>query len=91
MYRWLVLAFVLAAIVAGLVIGVLNAQVVSLDLVVFSPTLPLGALVLASLALGVLLGIVLTYVLFVLPGHLMRRKRSQPASDDQRLTDKSNV
>ncbi len=91
MFRWLLLAFFLLAFVAGLVIGVLNPQIVALDLIMFDLALPLGALVLAAMVSGLMLGLILTYVLFVLPGRLVRRKRAESSAAGQRLTDQSNA
>ncbi len=91
MFRWLLLAFFLLAFIAGLVIGVLNPQIVALDLVVFDLVLPLGALVLVAMVSGVVLGLILTYLLFVLPGRLVRRKRAGSSAAGQRLSDQSNA
>jgi lipopolysaccharide assembly protein A len=91
MFRWLLLAFFLVAVVAGLVIGVLNPQAVTLDLALFSLNLPLGALMLSALVLGVLFGLLLTVVLFVLPGRLAGRRRSKTSAAGQQLTDQSNA
>lgn len=90
MFRWLLLFFLLAAVVAGLVVGVLNPQTVDLDLVLVQLSLPLGALTLAALALGIMLGLILAAILFALPARLSRRGQPQ-ASTDTRLTDQSNA
>ena len=90
MYRWLLLFLVLAAVVAGLVIGVLNPQTVTLDLLAISLNFPLGALVLAALAVGILLGLILAAVLFVLPSRLARRSQAKP-SVESGMTDQSNA
>jgi len=90
MFRWLLLFFFLAAVVAGLVVGVLNPQTVSLDLLAFNLGAPLGALVLAALVAGILLGLVLAAVLFVLPSRLSRRGRTK-SSAESGMTDQSNA
>ncbi len=90
MFRWLLLFFFLAAVVAGLVIGVLNPQTVTLDLLVISLNFPLGALVMAALAAGILLGLILAAVLFVLPSRLAHRGRAK-ASAESGMTDQSNA
>lgn len=91
MFRWLLLAFFLLAFIAGLVVGVLNPHSVALDLVMFELVLPLGAMVLLAMVFGVMLGLILTFVLFVLPGRLMRRDRAESSAAGQRLTDQSNA
>ncbi len=90
MFRWLLLFFFLAAVVVGLVIGVLNPQSVSLDLLIASLSFPLGALVLAALAVGILLGLVLAALLFVLPGRVARRSQAK-ASAESGMTDQPNA
>lgn len=73
MYRWLLLIVVLVAIAAGLVVGILNPDTISVDLLFAKFALPLGALVLGAMVIGVLLGLVLALILFVVPGRLKRR------------------
>ncbi|MDZ7789509.1 MAG: lipopolysaccharide assembly protein LapA domain-containing protein [Xanthomonadales bacterium] len=90
MFRWLLILFVLAAAVAGLVIGVLNAETVSLELLVIELSLPLGALVLLALALGLVLGLALSWLLFFLPGRLRRASRSRQRHKGTDLADRPN-
>ena len=90
MYRWLLLFFFLAAVVAGLVIGVLNPQSVTLDLVTVSLDFPLGALVLTALSFGILLGLILAAVLFVLPSRLARRGQGKETASSG-MTDQTNA
>ncbi len=89
MFRWLLLFFFLAAVIVGLVVGVLNPQTVNLDLVAFNLSSPLGALVLAALVAGILLGLLLAAVLFALPSSLVRRGREK-VSAESGMTDQSN-
>ncbi|QOC21650.1 DUF1049 domain-containing protein [Wenzhouxiangella sp. AB-CW3] len=90
MYRWVLLILVLAAIITGLVVGVLNADTVQLDLLAFTLSLPLGAMVLACLGLGVLFGLLMAAVMFVLPARLARQGRGDsPTSPDR--SDPSNA
>lgn len=70
MFRWFLIAVTLAAAVVGLVIGSLNPDTVELELLVISLRLPLGALVVAGLAVGALTGLLLSWLLFILPGRL---------------------
>ncbi|MFW5927234.1 MAG: lipopolysaccharide assembly protein LapA domain-containing protein [Wenzhouxiangella sp.] len=74
MYRWLLLILLLVAIGVGLVVGVLNPDAVALDLLFVQWSLPLGALVLGAMMAGVLIGLVLAFVMFVVPGRLTRRR-----------------
>lgn len=90
MFRWLLILLVLAAAVTGLVVGVLNADAVSLDLLVFQVSLPLGALVLLALAVGLLTGLVLAWLLFYLPGRLQRSNRSRSKDKGTELTHRPN-
>jgi uncharacterized integral membrane protein len=90
MFRWLLLFLLLLAVVAGLVIGVLNPQTVELDLLALQLSLPLGALALAALAVGILIGLILAALLFALPARLTRRGTTG-TSTDTRLTDQSNA
>jgi uncharacterized integral membrane protein len=90
MFRWFLLFFFLAAVIVGLVVGVLNPQTVNLDLLAFNLSFPLGALVLTALVAGILLGLVLAAVLFVLPARLARRGRAK-VSAETGMTDQSNA
>lgn len=76
MFRWLLIVLVLLAAIAGLALGVVNSEPVTLDLIATGISLPLGALVLATLTLGILTGLFLAWLLFILPGRLRARSRS---------------
>lgn len=88
MFRWLLILLVLAAAVAGLIVGVLNADIVSLDLLMLEVSLPLGALVLLALALGLVVGLALAWLLFFLPGRLRRASRSRQRNKGTDLADR---
>lgn len=90
MFRWLLILLVLLAAVAGLIVGVLNADSVTLDLLTFELTLPLGALVLLALAVGVLTGLALAWILYYLPGRLQRAKLSRRNEKGTDLADRPN-
>jgi uncharacterized integral membrane protein len=77
MYRIALVLTAMLAVLAGLVIGTLNAQAVSLDLLWFSLDWPLGLVVLAALSLGLLIGIGLTWLFAVLPERVRRRARQR--------------
>lgn len=87
MYRWLLIVLVLLAAVAGLALGVLNARPVTFDLILTDVSLPLGALVLAALATGVLAGLVLAWLLFIVPSRLGRRARVHTSNKGNDLAD----
>ncbi|KAA9132056.1 LapA family protein [Marinihelvus fidelis] len=85
---------VAAALVAalGLVIGTLNADPVHLDLLWVQLNWPLGLVLLASLSLGIAIGVLMTWLVRVLPlrAHLRTVKRRQAeseASASQALTE----
>lgn len=73
MFRWFLILVLLLAAVVGLLLGSLNVEPVELDLLLVNTTLPLGALVMAALVAGVLLGLLLSWLLFILPGQLGRK------------------
>lgn len=77
MFRFGLVLTASLAVVAGLVVGSLNAGAVTLDLFWFSLTWPLGLLVLAAASLGILLGIGLTWLFAVLPERVRRRTRQR--------------
>jgi len=82
MFRWILLLLVVVAVAAGLAVGALNPDSVTLDLAVARIALPLGALVLCALAVGTVCGLVLAWLLFVIPGKLKapRRRRADKES-----------
>lgn len=88
MYRWLLILLVLLAAVAGLAIGVLNADTVGLELLIVEVSLPLGALVMLAFALGLMLGLALSWLLFFLPGRLRRTSRSRQPNKGTDLADR---
>ncbi|MGY6554900.1 MAG: hypothetical protein ACXIUM_10300 [Wenzhouxiangella sp.] len=77
MYRWFLILAVFLAAAAGLLIGVLNPDPVTLELAIFAPTLPKGALVVAVFGAGVLAGLLLFWLLFALPARWQRRVRPE--------------
>ena len=77
MFRFGLALTAVLAVLAGLVIGTLNAEPVSLDLLVFGLDWPLGLVVLAALSLGLLIGIGLTWLFGLLPERVRRRNRQR--------------
>lgn len=90
MFRWLLILLVLLAAIIGLVIGALNADIVSLDLLAVELSLPLGALVLLALGVGLLAGLVLAWLLFFLPGRLQHSFRSRKRQEGTDLAGRPN-
>lgn len=71
------LVFGLVAIIAiavGLLVGTLNSEKVLLDLLWFQLEWPLGLLLLFSLASGLLIGLILSYLSRVIPLRMKVRK-----------------
>ena len=85
MYAWLGLILALLAIVAGLGVGGLNVQPVTLHLLVADLDATLGVLVVGALALGILLGAAAVYLGRVLPlrFRLRRARRTAGAGRDE--------
>ena len=82
------LMFALVAIIAiatGLLVGTLNSDRVTLDLLWIQIQWPLGLLLLLSLSSGLLLGIILIYFSQVFPLRLkLRKSQAQAARADNR-------
>jgi len=58
MWRWLLALVALAALAAGIGLGALNPQTVSIDLAFASFAAPLGGALVASLVTGIAVGVV---------------------------------
>ncbi len=67
------------AITVGLLVGTLNSDEVSLDLLWFQLQWPLGLLLLISMATGLLLGLFIAYLSQVLPLRMKLRKSKAEA------------
>jgi len=67
----------------GLVIGTLNPDMASLDLLWFQIRWPMGLLVLSACALGLLIGLVLAWFFSILPLRArLRKSRSRDMTAD---------
>ncbi len=77
MQRLVFIVLAIAALAVGLVVGALNADVVTLDLLWVQFGWPLGLIVLASFAAGLVVASTLVYVWAVLPLR-MRLRRATP-------------
>jgi len=64
----------IAAIVVGLIVGTLNSATVELDLLWVQFAIPLGLAILLGFSLGLMSGLILIYLVRVLPLNLQLRK-----------------
>jgi cytochrome b561 len=81
MFRLAFVVIALLAVLAGLLIGTLNSEPATLDLLWLQLHWPLGLLVLAGLSLRVLLGIGMNWLLVGWPMRLRERnRRRSPAA-----------
>lgn len=67
MYRVLFIIVMLLALALGLMVGTLNSDLVTVDLLWLQLDWPLGLVILSAAALGLLLGLVLTWLFSVMP------------------------
>lgn len=77
MYRVLFIIVMLLALALGLMVGTLNSDLVKIDLLWLQLDWPLGLVILSAAALGLLLGLVLTWLFSVMPLRA-RLRRAQP-------------
>jgi len=87
MYKLIFIVVAVLAIGGGLVIGTLNAEPVTLDLLWVQLDWPLGLVAMAFLALGVLLGVVATWVLQVLPARVALKRERRAAGKEAVVAD----
>lgn len=80
MYRILFIVVMLLALALGLLVGTLNSDLVAVDLLWLQLDWPLGLVILSAAALGLLLGLVLTWLFSVMPLRA-RLRRAQSASN----------
>ncbi len=74
MYRIIFIIVVTLAVFVGLLLGTLNSEAVSVDLLWIQIRWPLGLLILSSAAAGFLLGLFLTWFFSILPLRVELRK-----------------
>lgn len=80
MYRILFIVVMLLALALGLLVGTLNSELVAVDLLWLQLDWPLGLVILSAAALGLLLGLVLTWLFSVMPLRA-RLRRAQSISN----------
>lgn len=82
MYRLLFFVVVILAIALGLLIGTLNSDTVSVDLLWIRLDWPLGLVILSAAAGGLFLGLLLAWLFSILPlRSRLRRARGQATGD----------
>lgn len=74
MYRIAILIVMVLAIALGLLVGTLNHQPVVTDLLWIQLQWPLGLVLLAALAIGLLIGFTLTWMFATLPLRMRLKK-----------------
>jgi uncharacterized integral membrane protein len=74
LYRVAFILITALAVVAGLLIGTLNSEVASLDLIWIQLEWPLGLILLCAAAAGLVLGVVLAWLFSILPLRARLRK-----------------
>jgi uncharacterized integral membrane protein len=79
-YRILFIVVMLLALALGLLVGTLNSDLVAVDLLWLQLDWPLGLVILSAAALGLLLGLVLTWLFSVMPLRT-RLRRAQSTSN----------
>ena len=83
MYRIGFFVVLILALALGLLVGTLNHEITVIDLLWIQLHWPLGLALLSAIAIGVLTGLVLTWLFSVLPLRVRLRKtlqRQNPAS-----------
>jgi uncharacterized integral membrane protein len=75
MFRWLLALLLIASALLGVAIGLFNPQSVEFDLIFWAWQAPLGAVVVAALVSGVLLGLVVFWLGFAAPAGWSRWRR----------------
>lgn len=74
MYRIIFIVVITLAIAMGLLVGTLNSDIVSVDLLWVQLEWPLGLLVLSALSAGLFLGLGLAWIFTILPLRVQLRK-----------------
>ena len=86
MYRIAIIILMVLAIVLGLLVGTLNHEPVVTDLLWVQLEWPLGLVLLAALAVGLLIGLALSWLFAILPLKLRLRKMArQPGTEVKEL------
>jgi uncharacterized integral membrane protein len=90
LYRISFIIVIILALAFGLLLGALNSEAVSLDLLWVQITWPLGLLILSALVAGLLLGQCLAWFFSILPLRVQLRAQMRKAGNlDQHKPDRS--
>lgn len=81
MYRIAFILVTILAVILGLLVGTLNSATVSLDLLWIQLEWPLGLILLAAGAAGLLLGLLLAWFFSILPLKTRLRKAGRKPED----------
>ena len=81
MYRIFFIIVVVLAIALGLLVGTLNADVVTADLLWFQLQWPLGLLLLCAASAGLFIGLLLAWLFSILPLRARLRRASSSNKD----------
>lgn len=83
MYRFLFIVVVVLAIALGLLVGTLNSDTVSVDLLWLQLDWPLGLVLLCAASAGLFLGLLLAWLFSILPlRSRLRRAEGKAVRDD---------
>ena len=83
MYRLGLLVVIILAVAIGLIVGTLNHQVLTIDLLWTELTWPSGLILLSAMVIGILIGVLLVFLFSVLPLRMkLRRARNSRDADD---------
>ena len=92
MYRIIFIIVVTLAIAIGLLLGTLNAEAVSVDLLWVQIKWPLGLLILSATTAGLLLGLCLAWFFSILPLRVqLRRARNEAQHNPARSLNDNNA
>jgi uncharacterized integral membrane protein len=86
-----ILIFMVLAIALGLLVGTLNNELVEVDLLWFQLNWPLGLLILAALAMGLLVGVCAVWLFRVLPLRMKLRKLQRTGQNNSGFPDITDV
>lgn len=87
MWRWLLGLAIVAGAAIGVLLGALNPDPVTLNLVFFKPTAALGALVVLSACAGLIIGFVSAAAVMMFRRRSRREKPARPSEASTSLTD----
>ncbi|WP_354694121.1 LapA family protein [Elongatibacter sediminis] len=85
MYRLGFIIVTILAVVLGLLVGTLNNEPVAIDLLWFHLVWPLGLALIGALAVGMVLGLALSWLFSVLPLKVRLRKARRAGEANQSL------